>query len=98
MSFKEKLRPNVLILSGMAFVLTCGLLSAMVVGFMHAWPIEGMMALAITFGASLGGLLSLSAQVATDPEPNRVADVADALIAKLPDFSKDGDFMVSRDD
>ena len=42
-------------------------------------------AFALVTGVGLGGLIALSGQLATDPEPNPLADVAKELVKKVPD-------------
>ena len=67
---KSPWKVNVLALAGMGFVLGVGSLAALVVGGLMSWPLEIMIPLAVTFGASGAGLVSLSAQALSDPPPN----------------------------
>ena len=49
---KSPWKVNVLALAGMGFVLGVGSLAALVVGGLMSWPLEIMIPLAVTFGAS----------------------------------------------
>lgn len=74
MSLKDKLRPNALILAGMAFVLAAGSLAAICVGLGQDWAMEVLLLLAATFGGSSASLVGLSAQVAQDPPPPQIPE------------------------
>ena len=87
---RNKIRPNVLIAIGLAGLLSMMLLTgAYILGFFLIYPNLGtegkiildvailvsMMTLAITVAAStIGGIIALGGQMATDPEPNALLE------------------------
>lgn len=74
MNWKDKLRPNALILAGMSSVLFVGTGAALVVGAIMGFPQEIQLILAVAVGASGVKMVDFASAVAQDPPPPQVPE------------------------
>ena len=80
MEFKA-VKTNVLWMGTLACLVTLAFGTPLALGVVAG---ASATAFALVTGVGLGGLVALSGQLATDPEPNPLADVAKALVDKVP--------------
>ena len=88
-----KLRPNVIILAGLAAILVL-IFGYMLIGKLEVQGDEATLAvtaiLSMIVGIGIGGLMAIAGQVATDPPPPTVpASTHEAMMGKALD--KEGD-------
>ena len=80
MSLKDKLKPNVLIISGLSFLAFAGIGGVMVFMALNGYGEHDiMLILAAALGASGTAFIALGSQVASDPPPNHHKDLLGAL-------------------
>ena len=87
MNWKDKIRPNALILAGLSTALFVGTGAALVIGAVMGFPVEILLILAVAVGAAGVKMVDFASAVAQDPPPPQIPESSAAMMLdKLRDW------------